>query len=106
MSFVRNFRLCVELGDFELATSFKHNLLKELDKRMGSVDQMTMLAAATIIDPQFKMYFTNPIYCARAIEFIHHMMKKDSQNREQSEIGGKKRTEPDPDSSICCMVFL
>lgn len=51
--------------------------LKEIDKRVGTVDQITILAAATVIDPRFKkMYFTNPIYCAKAVEFINNMTKK------------------------------
>lgn len=94
---VRNVHRCLErteVGDFPLATSLKSNLIKEVDRRMGSVDQTTLLAAATLIDPRFKkMYFSNPIYCAKAVEFIQNSVKNKLQNAAHSEETGENEPE-------------
>lgn len=102
MPLVRNLRLCLEKGEIgdglDLAKSLKINLLKEIDIRMGTVDQITILTAATVIDPRFKkIYFDNPIHCSRAVEYINSMKKKkhDEDDSEQSDTNGQNTMEPE-----------
>lgn len=43
--------------------------LKEINERMGTIEHVTSLAIATLLDPRLKiMHFTDLIACANAIQ--------------------------------------
>lgn len=71
----------VEVEESLLVATLKSNLLNEINKRMGTADQIILLAASTVLDPRFKKcYFTNPIHCARSVEFILNSIKRKQNN--------------------------
>lgn len=63
----------------ETADSLKQNLLTEIRNRLGSAEQVHLLAISTLLDPRFKkMYFKNPLNCARVVEIITDLLANSS----------------------------
>lgn len=57
----------VNIGENSTVASSKAGLLKELTMRLGAVEQVYLLSITNSLDPRFKkLYFKNPINCARA----------------------------------------
>lgn len=55
--------------------------LTEINKRMGSIEQVSSLAIATILDPRFKkLHFEDPLACANAVSKIKDMIQKNQQD--------------------------
>ncbi|CAH1224449.1 unnamed protein product [Diabrotica balteata] len=53
-------------------------ILNEINKRMGSIEQVSSLAISTILDPRFKkLHFEDHLACSNAIGKIKEMMKMD-----------------------------
>ncbi|XP_037731885.1 uncharacterized protein LOC119562754 isoform X2 [Drosophila subpulchrella] len=51
-------------------------LLLEIDKRLGSIEQVSILAMATVLDPRFKkLHFKDPQACSNSIIKIKSMVK-------------------------------
>ncbi|CAH2087088.1 unnamed protein product [Euphydryas editha] len=51
-------------------------VLKEINKRMVAIEQVSSLAIATILDPRFKkLHFEAPLACSNAVQTIKEMMK-------------------------------
>ncbi|XP_017494985.1 PREDICTED: zinc finger BED domain-containing protein 4-like, partial [Rhagoletis zephyria] len=50
--------------------------LKEINKRMGAIEHVSVLAISTLLDPRFKkIHFHDPLACAGAIQKIKDLMK-------------------------------
>ncbi|KAL1487931.1 hypothetical protein ABEB36_015316 [Hypothenemus hampei] len=65
----------------ERAESLKTSLLEELNKRFGKVEEVGVLAIATVLDPRFKrLHFKNPLALSNAISKIKQFLenRKDS----------------------------
>ncbi|CAG9831131.1 unnamed protein product [Diabrotica balteata] len=61
----------INVDDSDLGTVFKEKLVQQIKKRLGSAEQVAVLAKATVLDPRFKkLYFSNPLNCAKAVEHI------------------------------------
>lgn len=75
---LKNCLSSIEVEDtFSIGTALKLNLVAEISKRLSTADQITILAVATILDPRFKkLYFSNPIHCAKAVESIYTAVKQ------------------------------
>lgn len=64
------------------AKTLKINLLSEIENRFGAAEQVHLLTVSTLLDPRFKkIYFKNPLNCAKAVEIINVQL---SQNRTQN----------------------
>jgi hypothetical protein len=71
---VYNLKTCLEKVLVDegsvLGKALKLTLSTEIHKRLATAEQMEMFAVATILDPRFKKnYFSDPLYCAKAIEY-------------------------------------
>ncbi|CAD0205153.1 unnamed protein product [Chrysodeixis includens] len=65
--------------------------INELNKRMGSIEHVTALAIACILDPRFKrMHFNDAIACSNAVTKIKDLMKKNLQSNEEPESDSDK----------------
>ncbi|XP_039968106.1 zinc finger BED domain-containing protein 4-like [Bactrocera tryoni] len=79
--------------DDSIAKELQSLVLKEIQKRMGVIENVTPLAIATVLDPRFKkMHFTDPLACSAAVGKIKDLMKaaahnttKDSESSELSD---------------------
>lgn len=62
--------------DEPLVMEVQKLVLKEINKRMGAIEQVSSLAIATIFDPRFKkLHFEDPLACSNAVQKIKEMMK-------------------------------
>lgn len=82
-----------------IAKEVQKLVLKEIKKRMGSIEQVTPLAIATILDPRFKkIHFTDHLACSNAVQKIKDMIKADLQNEAvpiESDSDSSAKTEED-----------
>jgi hypothetical protein len=88
---VYNLKTCLEKVLVDegsvLGKALKLTLSTEIHKRLATAEQMEMFAVATILDPRFKKnYFSDPLYCAKAIEYMHNLIM---QNKRPDEPEGK-----------------
>lgn len=66
----------------DIPKNLKKNLLNEIQNRFGAAEKVHLLAVSTLLDPRFKkIYFKNPLNCAKAVEIINVEL---SQNRIQN----------------------
>lgn len=71
----------------DIAEQLKKALLAELQKRFGHIEEVRMLAVATILDPRFKkIHFQNPIACTRAVAFLNNILETNQEEQPDSEL--------------------
>lgn len=52
-------------------------ILKDINKRMGVIDQVSSLATANLLEQRVKnLHFEDPMTCANAVQNIKNMTKK------------------------------
>lgn len=62
---------------YDITRHLKAKIMSELIKGFGSVEDVTILAIATVLNPRFKkIHFNNPIFCSRAVSAIKSEMQK------------------------------
>lgn len=65
--------------------------INEINKRMGSIEHVSALAIASILDPRFKrIHFNDAIACSNAVSKIKDIMKKNLQSNEEPESDSDK----------------
>ncbi|CAB3249482.1 unnamed protein product [Arctia plantaginis] len=65
--------------------------INEINKRMGSIEHVSALAIASILDPRFKrIHFNDAIACLNAVSKIKDLMTKNLQSNEEPESDSDK----------------
>lgn len=63
-----------------LLQEVRKRTLAAIEKRMGSIEQISSLAMATILDPRFKkLHFVDPLACSNAVSKIKEFITTDQQ---------------------------
>lgn len=80
-------------------TAIEEKIVSEISKRFGSIEDIKLLAVATVFDPRFKrLHFSNPTSCANAVNFISQSIELYKQNdsiEQASKILQRDTTKPD-----------
>lgn len=83
--------------------ALKDKTSRELSKRFGAIEQNTLLAVSTILDPRFKkLHFNSPVACSKAISFINQSLQCLSQlhNEKETQIGKQSPIQTSPSTSL------
>lgn len=84
--------------DSSIADAVKNELLKQMQRRFGQIEDNHLAALSCLLDPRFKnIHFEEPKACAKAISMIRQLI---STNHSADDGGpGTSSSEPDSDSS-------
>lgn len=70
----------------ETVGELKDLTMTEISRRFGSLEQVTLLAVSSILDPRFKrLHFQSPVACANAITFISKSIQSERQQNVDSQ---------------------
>ncbi|KAL7723973.1 hypothetical protein ACLKA6_017964 [Drosophila palustris] len=82
-------------GNTPEANEVKEFLLLEIDRRMGPMEQVSILAMATMLDPRFKkLHFKDPRACANAIIKVKSLLKPNENDIENLPPTSETSTNP------------
>lgn len=72
--------------NLEMGFNLKEVLQTELQKRFGHMEEVRLLAIATLLDPRFKrIHFQNPLACSRAVSYLRTMLQEMENEAEAAE---------------------
>ena len=77
--------------NLEMGFNLKEVLQTELQKRFGHMEEVHLLAIATLLDPRFKrIHFQNPLACSRAVSYVRTMLQEMENEAEETRKGEEK----------------
>ncbi|XP_050506100.1 zinc finger BED domain-containing protein 4-like [Diabrotica virgifera virgifera] len=80
--------------DKKLTQKLKGEVLKEFDRRFGSIEQFTLLGLATLLDPRFKkMYFKNALACSKYINMVNARLRSLENESDEPTISDTNETD-------------
>lgn len=91
-----------KLNSLNLTTEVGKSCLKEVigqyNKRFSNIEQVHLLAVATLLDPRFKkMYFENPVAYSKHVTFINNTINKMDKELTDKKLSTDSSSDSEPD---------